>query len=111
MPSPQQVVAWRAATVSLLDRLRALIPDLQVNGAMDPRHPGNISIRLPGIDADVLAARLQPGVAVARGSACTSGQPEPSHVLRAIGLTAKGAGSCLRLSTLDVWSRDLMVRI
>ncbi|MEH6720192.1 MAG: cysteine desulfurase family protein [Aurantimonas endophytica] len=99
LPSTQQVAAWRAVTVSLLDRLRALFPDLQVNGALEPRHPGNLSIRLPGIDADVLAARLQPGVAVARGSACTSGLPEPSHVLRAIGLTAGEAGSCLRLST------------
>ncbi|WP_416354994.1 cysteine desulfurase family protein [Aureimonas phyllosphaerae] len=99
LPSTEQVAAWRALTVSLLDRLRALVPDIHVNGAMEPRHPGNLSIRLPGVDADVLAARLQPGVAVARGSACTSGLPEPSHVLRAIGLTAGEANNCLRLST------------
>ncbi len=109
LPSPQQVAVWRALTVSLLDRLRALFPNLQVNGAMEPRHPGNLSIRLPGIDADVLAARLQPGVAVARGSACTSGQPEPSHVLRAIGLTAKEAGSCLRLSTSPATTEEEII--
>ena len=66
---------------------------------MSPRHPGNLSVRFPGVSADVLAARLQPGVAVARGSACTSGQPEPSHVLRAKGLSVEAAEQCLRIST------------
>ncbi|PKP97084.1 MAG: hypothetical protein CVT74_15195 [Alphaproteobacteria bacterium HGW-Alphaproteobacteria-13] len=46
-----------------------------------------------------LVALLQPDVALARGSACTSGIPEPSHVLRAMGLDANEAAEVVRLST------------
>lgn len=99
LPSETVVDAWRSTTLAFLERLRALVPLLSVNGAMSSRHPGNLSVRFPGIAADVLSARLQPDVAIARGSACTSGQPEPSHVLRAIGLTAGLADQCLRIST------------
>lgn len=99
LPSIVEVDAWRALTLTLLERLRAIVPSLQVNGNLSRRHPGNLSLRFPGVPADLLAARLQPGVAVARGSACTSGQPEPSHVLRAIGVTAEAAEECLRIST------------
>ena len=99
LPSATEVKAWRSMTGELLERLRILMPSVSLNGAMYPRHPGNLSVRFPGMPADVLAARLQPDVAVARGSACTSGQPEPSHVLRAIGLTAEQADNCLRIST------------
>jgi len=43
-------------------------------------------------------ARLQPKIAVSSGSACASGIPEPSHVLRAIGLDAAAANRTIRLS-------------
>jgi cysteine desulfurase len=55
-------------------------------------------VMFPGIEASLLLQRLQPDVAASSGSACTSGQPEPSHVLRAIGLTSEEADSCVRFS-------------
>ena len=73
----------------LLDRLRAAFPELEVNG-----HP---TVRLPGVDADSLQLAA-PEVAVSSGSACTSATPEPSHVLRAIGLSWAAAQEYIRLS-------------
>lgn len=62
------------------------------------RHPGNANIRFEGQDAQDLLSALQPSVAASSGSACTSGIPEPSHVLRAIGLTDDQAESSIRFS-------------
>ena len=39
---------------------------------------------------------LQPNIAASTGSACTSGIPEPSHVLRGIGLSLSEAASSIR---------------
>lgn len=65
---------------------------------MDHRHPGNISIGFPGFNAQDILAVLQPNIAASTGSACTSGIPEPSHVLKAIGLTSEDADSVIRFS-------------
>lgn len=81
----------------LLDRLGRAFPDFQVNGHPTERLPGTVNVRLPGIDADSLQLAT-PEVAVSSGSACTSATPEPSHVLRAIGLSWGAAQECVRLS-------------
>jgi cysteine desulfurase len=60
------------------------------------RHPGNANIRFIGMPADDLLATLQPRLAASAGSACSSGIPEPSHVLRGIGLSAIEVGSSIR---------------
>ena len=62
------------------------------------RHPGNANIRFEGFSAIDILAALQPRLAASTGSACTSGTPEPSHVLRAIGLSAQDAGESIRFS-------------
>lgn len=62
------------------------------------RHPGNLNLRFDGFDAQDLLARLQPSIAASTGSACTSGTPEPSHVLLAIGASPEDASSCIRFS-------------
>lgn len=64
----------------------------------DRRHPGNISIGFPGFHAQDILGALQPHLAASTGSACTSGLSEPSHVLRAIGLTTEQAESVIRFS-------------
>lgn len=60
------------------------------------RHPGNVNVRFEGFDARDILQMLQPRLAASTGSACTSGMPEPSHVLRAIGLSSKEAESSIR---------------
>jgi cysteine desulfurase len=75
------------------------IPDAVLNGArFDIRHPGNLNIQIPSVVAQDLVLALQPGLACSTGSACTSGIQEPSHVLRAMGLSSVEAGASLRLS-------------
>lgn len=62
------------------------------------RHPGNASVRFSGFAAHDILGALQPRIAASTGSACTSGIPEPSHVLRAIGLPEEEAESSIRFS-------------
>jgi len=80
----------------LLTQLQDMIPGLKVNGSLSRRLPGNLSITLPGTDADQLIERL-PSLAISTGSACNTGQAEPSHVLTAIGLTRTEARATLRI--------------
>jgi len=63
---------------------------------LDDRLLGNLNYRLEGIDAETLALQL-PEVCVSSGSDCTSAEPEPSHVLQAIGLDETQARSSLRI--------------
>lgn len=99
LPDEHAVAAWKAVTATLMEGLTRLFPQIEIIGDPDMRHPGNLCVRIPGVDAERLVALLQPDVALARGSACTSGIPEPSHVLRAIGLTSREASEVVRLST------------
>lgn len=62
------------------------------------RHPGNISIGFQGFNAQDVLGALQPHLAASTGSACTSGIPEPSHVLKAIGLATEEAETVIRFS-------------
>ena len=79
----------------LLAGLRAAVPDLQVNGALEPRLPGNLNVAFPGLDGGALIGELR-GLAVSSGSACASASPEPSHVLLALGLSRELARASLR---------------
>lgn len=72
---------------------------IAVNGPDgERRHPGNASMRFCGFSAHDILGALQPSVAASTGSACTSGTPEPSHVLRALGLPADDAEASIRFS-------------
>ena len=79
-------------------RLKKELPNCKLNGSLKSRHPGNINVVLPGIDAKSLIGNLQPEIAISTGSACTSGIQEPSHVLRAIGLNSEDSESSIRIS-------------
>lgn len=79
-----------------LRELRTRLTDVRINGTMVGRHPGNLNLHFPGVEASLLLNALQPHVAASSGSACTSGFQEPSHVLRAMGLTPLAAASSVR---------------
>ena len=68
----------------LLALLQDGVPDLNINGTMDTRLPGNLSVAFPGIDAEALLVRLRDVVACSTGAACSSAKVEPSHVIMAL---------------------------
>jgi cysteine desulfurase len=77
----------------------SLPPDARINASTVPRVPNTSSVIFPGIDGEALIARLDArGVCVSQGSACHSARPEPSHVLRAIGLSESDASATVRFS-------------
>lgn len=82
----------------LLDGIKKYVPDLKVNGAMENRHPGNLNLHLPQIESKQLIYSTQPQIAFSTGSACTSGIIEPSHVLKAIGLSTSETEHSFRIS-------------
>ena len=80
---------WRVA-------LDALGPGWTINGSVEQRYRGNLNIRREGLDATRLIGELR-DIAFSLGSACASGSGRPSHVLRALGLSAQEARSSIRL--------------
>jgi cysteine desulfurase len=89
--------------IALRDRLvsgvLAALPDAQLTGHPEQRLPGHASFVVPGVDASGLLMHLDTvGVCAASGSACTSGMPEPSHVLLSMGIDYTLALGALRLT-------------
>ncbi len=84
----------------LRDRLwRGLreLEEIQVNGDPERRAAGFLNLSFNFIDGEALLAAL-PDLAVSSGSACASANPEPSHVLRALGRSDPLARSAIRFS-------------
>jgi cysteine desulfurase len=83
----------------LEDRILTSVSGTRVNGDRTRRVPNTTNISFDGLEADSLLIALDlEGVAVSTGSACSSGSLEPSHVLKAMGLTGSRTRSALRLS-------------
>lgn len=85
----------------LRDRLHAgiadALPDVSLNGHPVERLPNTLNLSFGGVESEALLANL-PDIAVSSGSACSSASIEPSHVLKAMGLTDRAAHSSLRFS-------------
>lgn len=71
---------------------------VSVNGNTQHRLPHVTNLRFDGVDGSSLMTSLSRELAIASGSACTSANPEPSHVLQAMGLTKEEAKGSLRFS-------------
>ena len=75
------------------------LPEAVINGSRKKRLPNNVHLTLPGQDNERLLIQLdEAGILAAAGSACSASSEEPSHVLRAMGLTDKAAQSSLRFT-------------
>ena len=68
----------------LWQRLSTELDEVWLNGHPENRVAGNLNLSFIGLEAQALLVAL-PEVALSSGSACTSAQPEPSHVIRALG--------------------------
>jgi cysteine desulfurase len=83
----------------LRDRMEAALPEYQAVSRAVERLPGHSLLQVPGIRADLLVLALdRAGFAVSAGSACASGDSEPSHVLVAQGMPPADARSVIRVS-------------
>lgn len=80
-------------------RLQANMPNVTINGSLKQRLPNNVHITITGQDNERLLIQLdEAGILAAAGSACSASDEEPSHVLRALGLSDADAQSSLRLT-------------
>lgn len=72
---------------------------VRIFGAGAERLPNTTYFALPDIDGETLVGKLdRAGFAVASGAACSSANPEPSHVLRAMGVAPELARGAVRIS-------------
>jgi cysteine desulfurase len=79
----------------LLEGILGRVSDVRLNGHPVHRLPGNLNLSFEGVDGEALMMAMR-DVAVSSGSACSSANPEPSHVLLAMGLSEDLARASLR---------------
>lgn len=83
----------------LIKQITQKIPNAVINGHPTKRLANNVSVSLPNIDGDAIVDLLsEQKIYVSSGSACTSQNIEPSHVLRAIGLNEETANGTIRIT-------------
>ena len=75
------------------------IPDSRLTGPMDPRLPNHASFAIKDVDGNLLLTLLDAaGFACSSGSACKTGNPEPSEVMYALGLSREWGLGSLRVT-------------
>lgn len=75
----------------LIEKIQREIPETKLNGDAKKRLPNNINISFKGIDGEILMLALsRQGFAVSTGSACTTSETGPSHVISALGVAKNG---------------------
>jgi len=90
----------------------AVIPGTRINGGDTPRLPHIANIAFEGLEGESLMQALDlEGIAVSTGSACTSGAPEASHVLLAMGQSHAHARAALRFSLGRGTKREQLDRV
>lgn len=90
-----------------LKKIKENIPNVHINGTMDKRLPGNINVSFENLDSGELLLRLdEVGICASGGSACSSKEANPSHVLTAIGLPSELSKGALRLTFGDYNTMD-----
>jgi len=82
----EELARTRDLTLRLRNQLESCVPNIFFNGHPQNRLPGNLHVTFEGANSDALMNKLKDVVAVSSGSACTTADPEPSHVLLAMGI-------------------------
>ena len=96
---PPEAARLEALRNRIEDAVLVTVPGTAINGARQPRVPNTTNISFEGIEAESLLIALDlEGIAVSTGSACSSGTLEPSHVLRAMGLSPHRTQNSIRIS-------------
>lgn len=82
---------------NLLEQLKTVLPDIKLNGHPVHRLAGNLNICIPGVESEALIIALTNEIAISSGAACTTAAIEPSHVLKALGLSEIDLHSSIRI--------------
>lgn len=91
----------------LISQIEQKIAGIKINGHKTKRLPGNVNISFEGIDGGDLLLKLDEiGICASSGSACSSGNPTPSHVLTAIGLPQTLSKGTLRITIGEQNTKD-----
>ena len=91
----------------LWDEVRARIPEVRLNGHPTERLPGTCNLCFRGVESESIVLGLDlKGIGVSAGSACTSGNVEPSYVLVAMGVPVEWAMGAVRSSLGHGTSRE-----
>ena len=110
----RDIPAKSAKIAELRDRLISgllEIPGSRLNGGISPRLCGNVNVSFAGVEGESLVLGLDlRGVCVSSGSACSSGNEEPSHVLRAMGVPDDMLTGSLRLTLSEFNTSDEVER-
>jgi cysteine desulfurase len=84
---------------NVIKQLAETLPQAIVNGSLKHRLPNNLHLTIPSTDNERVLLQLEAkGVLAAAGSACSASNEEPSHVLRALGLSDAEARASLRFT-------------
>lgn len=95
----------------LWEQLQRRVPGITRNGSSTRTLPHNLNVTIPDVDGDALLARLaETELAVSSGAACSSANPEPSHVLRAMGRSDVEARASLRFGLGRSTTREAVDR-
>lgn len=97
----ERAIAERTFRDYLAERLLHEIPGSRVNGppAGNRRLNNNLNMTFTGVRAETLLVLLDmEGIAASAGAACASGAAEPSHVLRAMGISPEDARGSIRFT-------------
>jgi cysteine desulfurase len=91
----EEAVRLQALREHLREGIMTRLEHVFLNGHPTQRLPGNLNLSFAYVQGEALLMNLR-DVAVSSGSACTSAEPEPSYVLRAIGVEDELAHSSIR---------------
>ncbi len=93
---PEMSVEMAALRDHLWYQLTSELDGLMINGPKwGERLPNNLNFSVAGVDGEALMSSLK-SIAVSSGSACSTAEPEPSHVLRAMGVSDSLSRASLR---------------
>ena len=108
VPETRRLQALRDLFIS---ELKKQVPLAVTNGSAKHRTPHIINLTLPAYDNERLMIQLdEAGIQAAVGSACSAAGTEPSHVLKAIGLSDEEARSSLRFSLGRPTTREQILK-
>ncbi|UCG64661.1 MAG: cysteine desulfurase [Deltaproteobacteria bacterium] len=98
-----EIDTYRVTVSCLRDKLESELLDridrVEIHGAQAERLPHTSSVGFSSVEAESILLHLDlKGIAASSGSACTTGDPEPSHVLSAMGISPELARGSIRIS-------------